>query len=101
MRIDVVGRKIDITDTIREHAEAKAEKLQKHFNGVQQITMTVTHEVGIKDNPFDVEVLTDVVGHQDFVGHARGSDVYGAIERAVAKCDRQLMDFKDKLRVKR
>ena len=100
MRVEVVGRRIEITDTIRVHAEAKADKLKKHFDGVQLVTVTISHEAGVKTDPFDVEVLTDVAGHEDFVGQARGTDVYGAIERAVAKCDRQLVDHKDKLRIK-
>lgn len=101
MRIEVVGRRIEVTDTIRDHATAKAEKLKNHYDGVQQINVTITHEEGVKDAPFDVEVIADVINHEDFVARAHGSDVYGTIEQAVAKCDRQLLDFKDKLRVKR
>lgn len=100
MRVEVVGRRIAITDTIRVHVLTKADKLKRHFDGVQQVTVTISHEAGVKDDPFDIEVLTDVAGHEEFVARARGSDVYGAIERALDKCDRQLVDHKDKLRIK-
>jgi len=101
MRIDVVGRKLDITEAIREHAESKVDKLVKHFDGVQQVTFTLDHEEKNHDAPFTVELLIDVVHHDDFVCHAGGTDVYGAIDQSVQKGVRQLQAFKEKLREKK
>lgn len=98
MRVDVVGRNLDITDPIREHAEEKAAKLPHHFNGVQQITFTMAQDNHSQVAEFDVELLIDVVHHDEFVCHAKGTDLYGAIDLAVQKGVRLLTDFKEKLK---
>ena len=98
MRVDVIGRGIEVTDAIRAHAEEKAEKLTKYFAGVQQIGVTLMREDHGNHAQFDVELIVDVVHHEDFVCHAKGDDLYGTIDIAVQKGIRLLTDHKDKLR---
>lgn len=98
MRIDVVGRHIEITDPIRTYAEQKTEKLTRYFDGVQQITCTVTHDAQHVDREHHVELVVDVVKHDNFVATAEGSDLYGTIDLAVAKMSRQITDFKERLK---
>jgi len=95
MRIDVIGRHLEVTDTIREFATGKAEKLLRFFDGTQLIT--IVFEKG-KKGAFDVEIRVDVEKHEDFISHASGEDVYGVIELAVEKAARQLKDFKERLK---
>lgn len=101
MRIDVVGKNIDITDTIRERAEQKADKLTTYFDGVQQVTITIVCDDKHQHKSYEVEFVVDVVHHDDFVSHAKGDDVYHVIDQAEQKAARQLTDHKEKLRVKR
>jgi len=98
MRVEVVGRGIEVTGAIRRHAEEKTEKLTKYFDGVKQITVTLIREDHGNHAQFDVELIIDVVHHEDFIAHAKGDDLYGTIDLAVQKGSRQLTDFKDKLR---
>jgi putative sigma-54 modulation protein len=98
MRIDVVGKHMEVTPAIREYAENKANKLPKFFQGVQLITVRLeakTHKAG---QEFHCEVIVDVVKHDDFVSHASGSDLYGCIDLAMQKSERQLHDFKERLK---
>ena len=44
MRIDVVGRHIQVTDAIREYAESKTSRLPRYFDGVQQINVTLSRK---------------------------------------------------------
>ena len=99
MRIDVVGRNIDVTDAIREHAEQKAEKLPRYFDGVQQITVSLSKEDHHQHGNYDAELVIDVEHHDDFIAHARGEDLYAIIDQAVQKGVRQLTDFKEKLKL--
>jgi putative sigma-54 modulation protein len=98
MRFEVVGRGIEITDAIREHAEEKSKKLTRYYDGVQQINITITREDHGNHAQFDVELILDVVNHDDFVCHGKGDDLYLAIDQAVQKGTRVITDFKDKLR---
>ncbi|MDX2117038.1 MAG: ribosome-associated translation inhibitor RaiA [Planctomycetota bacterium] len=99
MRINVVGKGIEITDAIKTHAEGKASKLPRYFDGVQQITLTVAKEDHHKHGQIGVELVVDVEKHEDFVSHAAGEDLYLAIDAAVQKASRQLSDFKEKLKM--
>ena len=58
----------------------------------------ITHQESNAEAPFEVELIVDVVGHDDFVSHAKDADVYAAIDQVVNKGSRQLTDFKEKLR---
>ncbi len=97
MRIDVVGRHIEVTDPIREHAETKGAKLTKFYDRIQQITFTIFEADHKGDHK--VEVVVDVEHHDDFVSHATGDDLYGAIDQATQKATRQLTDFKEKFKL--
>ncbi len=97
MRIDVIGKHLEVTDAIRQYAESKAEKLVKIFDGTQLIRVVLVQESG-KDHQFEVEIAVDVVKHEDFISRAKGTDLYGCIDLCVDKSQRQLRDFKEKLR---
>lgn len=98
MRIDVVGRNLEITPAIREYAEGKADKLPKYFDGVQQTTVTISKEDHQTHGDFGVELVIDVERHPSFVAKAADPDLYAAIDQAISKAQRQLHDFKEKLK---
>lgn len=98
MRIDVIGRNVEITPAIRSYCEQKAPKLLKFFDGVQMITFNISNTDHGQTAEFDVELVVDVVKHDDFVSHSRGRDLYGAVDAVVDKGVRQLTEFKEKLR---
>lgn len=96
MRINVVGKHMEVTPAIKAHAEAKCGKLTKHFDGVQLVTIRCEQQPHNKG--FAAEVVCDVEKHDDFVGSAQHADLYAAIDEAVAKVDRQIVAFKEKLK---
>jgi ribosomal subunit interface protein len=99
MRIDVVGRNIEVTDPIRTYAEAKAGKLTKYFeNKVQAITVHLSKTSHAHHGEFEAELVIDVEHHDDFVSHATGKDTYAAIDLVVEKGERQLREFKEQVR---
>lgn len=98
MRTEVVGRNLEITDAIRLHAEEKAEKLPKYYDGVQQITFRLSRMDHQHRGRFGVELQVDVEKHDDFISHADDDDLYTAIDAAVTKSARQLSDFKERLK---
>ena len=97
MRIDVIGKHMDITDAIQQYAEGKVQKLTKFFDGTQQIRVYLESPAG-KTKEFQVEIAVDVVKHQDFIAKSSGPDLYACIDDCAEKCARQLRDFKEKLR---
>ena len=98
MRIDVIGRKIEVTDAIRAYAATKADKLTKYFDGLQQVTVTLSRVNGQATSDFEAELVLDVEKHKDFVSHATGKDVYAAIDLVLEKGERHLREFKEQLK---
>lgn len=98
MRIDIVGRDIEITPAIREYGEQKASKLTKYFDGLQQVLVTIHRAHSHHTQEFSVEVVADVEKHADFISHGKGPDLYAVIDETVEKAARQLKDFKEKLK---
>lgn len=101
MRIDVLGRNLDVTDAIRQFAEQKVSKLTKFYDQIQSITVRVARADHQHRGNFDVELVVDVEHHADFVAHAKGEDLYAEIDSAVQKMSRQLSDFKERLKLEK
>ena len=99
MRIDVVGRNLEVTEAIRSYAENKASRLPKYYDGVQAVVLRLTHADHHKKGVvYDAELVIDVQKHQDFISHAKGEDVYAIIDEVVQKGVRQLAEFKEQLK---
>ncbi len=98
MRIDVVGRNIEVTDAIRQYAETKGMKLTKYFDGLQQVTVTLSRVTGHTTSDFEAELVLDVEKHKDFVSHATATDLYAAIDMVAEKGERHLREFKARLK---
>ncbi len=96
MRIEVIGKHMEVTAAIRAYAEQKSAKLPKHFDGVQMITYRLEQDPHKKG--FHCEIVCDVEKHDDFVGNAHHADLYVAIDEAIDKVARQLTTFKEKLK---
>lgn len=93
MRVDVVGKHLEVTEAIRTYANTKVAKLLRFSDGVQLITVRLEKE---PPKHFHAEVVVDVEKHDDFVGHCKGEDLYHCIDEAVDKVSRQLTTFKEK-----
>lgn len=98
MRIEIIGRQLEITDPIRAYAENKCQRLLKFFDGVQEIEVVLDQERRDRREEFTAELILHVVKHDPIVAKAEGADVYASIDLAIDKASRQLTDHKQKLR---
>ncbi len=101
MRIDVIGRNLEVTEALRMHAEEKANKLLKFFDGVQAVQFTLIKTDHHHKGLFEAELVIDVVKHDDFVIHCKSEDLYAAIDEAAHKGSRTLTDYKERLRAEK
>jgi len=96
MEIIVTGRRsFEITPAIRDYAESKVDKLPRYFDRVSAIEVVADK---MEHDRFQVEIIVDAEHAKDFVAKVDGQDLYGCIDRAVDKLERQLTDHKEKLR---
>ncbi len=96
MRIEVTGKRLDVTPALREYAEGKCNRLPKFYDGVQEIIVLLSQRP--HHSEFDVEIRVDVEKHNDFIATQSGMDIYECIDLSIDKLTRQLSEFKEKLK---
>ena len=95
MLFTISGKHIEITESIRKHAEEKASKLPKYYSSINQVEVIID---GNQGNGASVEVIARAEHSKVFVGTEKGEDAYRCIDMAVHKLERQLRRIKGKER---
>lgn len=92
MDIDITGKNIAVTDSLREYVKKKIGKLEKYFN--QLFDAHVTLEVEKLDHIAEVTINGDNV-----VFHAEVStaDMYASIDSLFDKLEKQIRRYKERL----
>ena len=94
MQIKVKGKHIEITEAIEAYATKKAERLTRYFDRVLGIDVVIEKE----HNGYHVEFIVDVEHHDDFIVNYRDEDLYAAIDLAIDREARQLVEHKNRLK---
>jgi putative sigma-54 modulation protein len=89
---------MDVSPALKAHAEAKAEKLLKYYDRIQEIEVVfdAANHVGDKDS-IRVELIVNAEQKNMFIARHDG-DAYAAVDACVLKLERQLTDHKEKFR---
>lgn len=95
MEITVSGKHLDITEPIRAYAEGKAGKLAKYFDQIQSVEVIADKS---QDTQYEIEMIVHVGHHDPFIATSKSEDLYGAIDQAQSKLERQLTDHKEKVK---
>ena len=97
MNITITGRHVDITDAMKEHARACAEKLLKYFDHLTSIQVVMN----IEGDLHKAEIIASAPTHATIVAKAEEiNDMYAALDEAARRAERQLLKFKEKLQDK-
>ena len=97
MDVTISGRHVAVTDAMREHARQRAEKLE----ALSQHLMHVKITLSIESARQIAEVIASVRQHGEMVAKSESHDMYGAIDQAIAKIEKQLHKIEDRYRTKR
>lgn len=91
MNIKVIGKNIDITDSIREYVESKSDRLEKFEN--QNTELTVVCSVEREDQIVELQLSHN----GDFIKiEERNRDLYASIDLALDRLERQMRKGKEK-----
>jgi len=92
MKVNVSGRNINVTDSLKDYAEKKVGKIAKYLDGEvdAQVTMSVEKDRHI------VEVTMPVNG-MILRGETETHDMYTSIDLVADKLEKQLEKYKTKL----
>jgi putative sigma-54 modulation protein len=93
VRIMISGRHVGVTDSMKDYARTKVEKLLRYWD--RATSCRVTMDVDNLDH--QVEMLLEVNRGVTLVGKAEAPDMYAACDLAEQKLAQQLRKYKERL----
>ncbi|MBL1142264.1 MAG: ribosome hibernation promoting factor [Proteobacteria bacterium] len=92
MQLDVTGRHVDITDSLKDYVESKFQRLERHFEHINN-----THVILSVEKERQKAEATVHVNRGNLFADDEQEDMYAAIDGLIDKLDRQLKKHKEKL----
>lgn len=94
MQIRISTRHGSISEATEEKIKQKVEKLQRVFDRLMSIDVTVDLEKA--DEP-KIEVLAIAEHKGDFVASDCSKDMFGSLDKCVSKLEQQIKKYKEKI----
>ena len=95
MQINISTRHGEISDATKEKIIQKVEKLQRFFDRLTSLDLTV--DLDKADEP-SIEVTITSEKRNDFVARYQSGDLFGSVDQVVAKLEQQIKKHKEKLK---
>ena len=92
MQINLTGHHVDVTDSLRDYVNGKFEKLERHFDHINNVHVVLTIE---KLN--QIAESTVHLSGTEVHARAENSDMYASIDALIDKLDRQILKYKGKI----
>ncbi|MDO4584805.1 MAG: ribosome-associated translation inhibitor RaiA [Planctomycetia bacterium] len=94
MQISISARHGSISDLTREKIESKVSKLQRFFERIQAIEVTVDLET--RENPLvDIQLTTE--HRKTFVVQTQSGELFVSLDEGIHKLEQQIKKYKEKL----
>ena len=94
MQINISTRHGDISDATKEKITQKVEKVQRFFERLSSIDVTV--DLSKADEP-KIEVVVRPEKRDNFVASYQSGDMFGALDQVISKLEQQIKKHKEKL----
>ncbi|MCS6860084.1 MAG: ribosome-associated translation inhibitor RaiA [Abditibacteriales bacterium] len=91
MQVIVRGRNVQVTPALKEHAEKKAQHLERYFHRIDEVLVTQRTE-----RNWNITDVTVQAGGLLFRAEERSNDPFVAVDMAMEKLERQMKTFKDR-----
>jgi putative sigma-54 modulation protein len=98
MRLQVSGRNLDITEPIREYAERKLARIERHLTEDTRVDLELAIERNRSISANQHAELTVWTRGPVLRAHEYAEDMYAAIDLAVDKLDRQVRRYRERRR---
>ncbi|MEM6998280.1 MAG: ribosome hibernation promoting factor [Pseudomonadota bacterium] len=92
MQLDVTGRHVDVTESLKAYVETKFQRLERHFEHINN-----THVILSVEKDRQKAEATVHVNRGNLFADEEKEDMYAAIDGLIDKLDRQLKKHKEKL----
>lgn len=93
MQINITGHHVELTEALSGYVHNKFEKLERHFDSITNVQVTLSIEKQRQKAEADMHVS----GGQLFATSEQ-DDMYAAIDGLIDKLDRQIIKHKEKVK---
>ena len=93
MQLNITGHHVEVTDSLKAYVAEKLERLEKHFDHVNNVHVILSVEKQRQKS----EATVNVNGASLFADSTE-EDMYAAIDSMADKLDRQIKKHKEKLK---
>jgi putative sigma-54 modulation protein len=97
LNIQIVGRRLEITEEIRKYAEERAQRLFRFFERISKVQMTLSSRVTTKGPRYGAEIVVTGPKAMRLVAESTEDLLNGAVDKATDKMERQITRHKEKL----
>lgn len=91
MQLNITGHHVDLTDSLKEYVSTKLEKLERHFDHISNVQVTLSVQ-----KLRQIAEATLHISGGDIHATAEQEDMYASIDQLVDKLDRQILKHKEK-----
>lgn len=91
MQLTIKGKNVDITDSLRDYAKKKIEKISRYFDHITSADITFSTERQMHIIEVNINVNGDVIRGKEKTG-----DMYSSVDQVVDKLDKQVKKLKEK-----
>ena len=95
MQVNISTRHGDISDTTKEKIIQKVEKIQRFFERLTSVDVTV--DLDKADEP-NIEIIVRSEKRDEFVASYRSNDMFGSLDQVMSKLEQQIKKHKEKLK---
>ncbi len=93
MQMQITGRHVEVTDSLKQYVEEKVNKVAKYFDNITHAKVVLD----VEREKHQVEVLLNLPG-QDIVAKADHTDMYAAVDLVEEKLETQVKKYKQKMK---
>lgn len=93
MQLNITGHHVEVTDSLKAYVAEKLERLEKHFDHVNNVHVILSVEKQRQKS----EATVNVSGASLFADSTE-EDMYAAIDSMADKLDRQIKKHKEKIK---
>ena len=94
MQITITGQHLDLTEALKNHAEDKIGKLDRHFDQVIDARVVLKHAP--HENPENTADVTMYAAGHVFHAVSQHADMYRALDLVTEKLESQIDSYKEK-----
>ncbi|GAX88117.1 putative sigma-54 modulation protein [Lebetimonas natsushimae] len=95
MNVTVVGRNIELTESMKDHVKKVINEVEKYNLGILHSVVTIEKD---KRDFFNVEIIMNIPNKGTAVVHYRDKDMYAALDKAKDKLEKLLRRYHDKIK---